>query len=221
MPRLAQARRDARRDARGEYVPLVEQDPARWDAGLIEEPEALLARERALRDRPLPARGRRAVGPRGPPPHQPLRLGGDRADLRCAAGADGLARGRDQSGRRDRGAARSRCRPRGARRARRSSARRVSALLGGARRSAGAGGRRAGGRRGLRAGDRSGGRARRPPLPATAPRARCADHPTTRPCRGVDRPREPAPPRRAARRTVGPPPLAWALLQRDPVPCPV
>ena len=28
----AQARRDARRDAAGDYVPLAEQDPARWDA---------------------------------------------------------------------------------------------------------------------------------------------------------------------------------------------
>ena len=28
----AEARRDARRDAEGEYVPLAEQDPARWDA---------------------------------------------------------------------------------------------------------------------------------------------------------------------------------------------
>jgi RNA polymerase sigma-70 factor (ECF subfamily) len=44
----AQARRDARRDARGEYVPLAEQDPSRWDTGLIEEAEALLARASAL-----------------------------------------------------------------------------------------------------------------------------------------------------------------------------
>lgn len=40
----AEARRDARRDARGEYVPLPEQDPARWDAPLIAEAEALLLR---------------------------------------------------------------------------------------------------------------------------------------------------------------------------------
>jgi RNA polymerase sigma-70 factor (ECF subfamily) len=44
----AQARRDARRDADGEYVPLEEQDPARWDARAIEEAEALLARASAL-----------------------------------------------------------------------------------------------------------------------------------------------------------------------------
>jgi len=38
----AEARRGARRDARGDYVPLAEQDPARWDAPLIDEAEALL-----------------------------------------------------------------------------------------------------------------------------------------------------------------------------------
>jgi RNA polymerase sigma-70 factor (ECF subfamily) len=44
----AEARRDARRDAQGEYVPLAEQDPAAWDATLIDEAEALLARASAL-----------------------------------------------------------------------------------------------------------------------------------------------------------------------------
>jgi RNA polymerase sigma-70 factor (ECF subfamily) len=44
----AQARRDARRDADGEYVPLTEQDPAAWDDALIEEAEALLSRASAL-----------------------------------------------------------------------------------------------------------------------------------------------------------------------------
>lgn len=44
----AQARRGARRSAAGEYVPLAEQDPAAWDAALIEEAEALLARANAL-----------------------------------------------------------------------------------------------------------------------------------------------------------------------------
>jgi len=38
----AQARRDARRNAAGDYVPLSEQDPALWDAPLIDEAEALL-----------------------------------------------------------------------------------------------------------------------------------------------------------------------------------
>ena len=38
----AEARRDARRDAYGGFVPLAAQDPARWHAALIDEAEALL-----------------------------------------------------------------------------------------------------------------------------------------------------------------------------------
>jgi RNA polymerase sigma-70 factor (ECF subfamily) len=38
----AEARRPARRDSNGEFVPLDAQDPARWDGRLIEEAEALL-----------------------------------------------------------------------------------------------------------------------------------------------------------------------------------
>jgi len=45
----AHARRDARRDAQGRYVPLAEQDPARWDAAMIDRAEALLARAAAQR----------------------------------------------------------------------------------------------------------------------------------------------------------------------------
>lgn len=44
----AQARRDARRDAHGEYVPLAEQDCDLWNEQLIEEAEGLLARASAL-----------------------------------------------------------------------------------------------------------------------------------------------------------------------------
>ena len=44
----AHARRDARRDAQGAYVPLSEQDPARWDARLVDEAEGLLSRASAL-----------------------------------------------------------------------------------------------------------------------------------------------------------------------------
>jgi len=40
----AEARRGARRDSRGEYVPLADQDPPAWNATLIEEAEALLFR---------------------------------------------------------------------------------------------------------------------------------------------------------------------------------
>jgi RNA polymerase sigma-70 factor (ECF subfamily) len=58
----AQARRHARRDAAGDYVPLPEQDPERWDAALIDEAEALLARASALpateRERALGGVGR-------------------------------------------------------------------------------------------------------------------------------------------------------------------
>jgi RNA polymerase sigma-70 factor, ECF subfamily len=44
----AQARRAARRDVRGEYVPLAEQDPATWDEALLEEAEELLSRASAM-----------------------------------------------------------------------------------------------------------------------------------------------------------------------------
>ena len=44
----AEARRDARRDAAGEYVPLDEQDPAAWDGALIDEAEELLRRASGL-----------------------------------------------------------------------------------------------------------------------------------------------------------------------------
>jgi RNA polymerase sigma-70 factor (ECF subfamily) len=41
---FAEARRPARRDARGDYVPLAEQDTALWDAALMNEAETLLRR---------------------------------------------------------------------------------------------------------------------------------------------------------------------------------
>jgi len=44
----AEARRRARRNGDGEYVPLAEQDPALWDSALIVEAEALLRRAGAL-----------------------------------------------------------------------------------------------------------------------------------------------------------------------------
>jgi RNA polymerase sigma-70 factor (ECF subfamily) len=40
----AEARRSARRNAHGDYVPLAEQDPQAWDSRAIEEAEALLLR---------------------------------------------------------------------------------------------------------------------------------------------------------------------------------
>jgi RNA polymerase sigma-70 factor (ECF subfamily) len=44
----AEARRRARRNAQGEYVPLAEQDPALWDLQMVDEAEALLLRASAL-----------------------------------------------------------------------------------------------------------------------------------------------------------------------------
>jgi RNA polymerase sigma-70 factor (ECF subfamily) len=44
----AQARRRARRNGEGEYVPLAEQDPALWDLRMIDEAEALLLRASAF-----------------------------------------------------------------------------------------------------------------------------------------------------------------------------
>jgi RNA polymerase sigma-70 factor, ECF subfamily len=45
----AHARRDARRDAQGGYVPLARQDTRRWQASMIDEAEALLRRAGAAR----------------------------------------------------------------------------------------------------------------------------------------------------------------------------
>ncbi|WP_233841859.1 DUF6596 domain-containing protein [Dyella sp. 2HG41-7] len=43
----AEARRRARRNAQGEYVPLAEQDTSQWDVDMIDEAEALLQRASA------------------------------------------------------------------------------------------------------------------------------------------------------------------------------
>jgi RNA polymerase sigma-70 factor (ECF subfamily) len=45
----AEARRGARRNQQGDYVPLAEQDPALWDSQMINEAEALLLRASALK----------------------------------------------------------------------------------------------------------------------------------------------------------------------------
>ncbi|MCI3131321.1 RNA polymerase sigma factor [Phenylobacterium aquaticum] len=47
--RLAEARRGARLGAEGEMVPLTEQDPALWDAGMLGEAASLLGSAAALR----------------------------------------------------------------------------------------------------------------------------------------------------------------------------
>src|SRR5512141_3120395 len=46
----AEARRSARRNAEGDYVPLGEQDPEQWDAHMIDEAEDLLKRASTLGD---------------------------------------------------------------------------------------------------------------------------------------------------------------------------
>lgn len=46
----AEARRSARRNADGDYVPLAEQDPERWDARMIDEAEDLLRRASTFGD---------------------------------------------------------------------------------------------------------------------------------------------------------------------------
>jgi RNA polymerase sigma-70 factor, ECF subfamily len=45
----AEARRSARRNSDGEYVPLANQDPEQWNTRMIDEAEALLLRASALR----------------------------------------------------------------------------------------------------------------------------------------------------------------------------
>ena len=44
----AEARRAARRDANGEFVPLEEQDPSRWDQRMVDRAEGMLANAGAL-----------------------------------------------------------------------------------------------------------------------------------------------------------------------------
>lgn len=44
----AEARRDARRTPAGEYIPLAEQDPGRWETGMIDHAESLLRRAAAM-----------------------------------------------------------------------------------------------------------------------------------------------------------------------------
>ncbi len=60
-----EARRRARRNQAGDYVPLAEQDPGAWDSKLIDEAEALLRRASTLgTPRPLSAGSGVAVGAR-------------------------------------------------------------------------------------------------------------------------------------------------------------
>ena len=93
---FAEARRGARRNADGDYVPLAEQDTAVGRRADRRGRGAAAAREPHGRDRPLSARSRRAVRACGAAAHRARRLGGDRETLRGAVRADRLAGGRDQ-----------------------------------------------------------------------------------------------------------------------------
>jgi RNA polymerase sigma-70 factor (ECF subfamily) len=95
----AEARRGARRTPDGDYVPLAEQDPALWNAPMIEEAEALLFRASGMGtigrfQLEAAVQSAHVVRRR----HRCRRLGGDRAALRRAARDHRLAGGRHQSG---------------------------------------------------------------------------------------------------------------------------
>ena len=77
----AHARRDARRDADGGYVPLAQQDTRRWDSHLIDEAETLLHSAAHWAARPIPAGGRHPVGAQRAPQRRRARLGCHRAAL--------------------------------------------------------------------------------------------------------------------------------------------
>ena len=168
----AQARRDARRDAQGEYVPLADQDPAAWDAQLIEEAEALLSRASAL-----PGTGRYQLEAAVQSAHVVRRRTG-RSDwaaieriydaLLAMTGSPVVAINRAIAVAETRGAAAGLAALDALADDRRLA--RLPALLGRACRTAGADGRRRSRRCSLRAGDRPGARSRRAPLPAAAPR---------------------------------------------------
>ena len=76
----SEARRGARRDAAGEFVPLADQDPALWDADRRSR-SAAVPRERLRRLRPLSIGGGDPVGPCRAAAQRPDRLGGDRTAL--------------------------------------------------------------------------------------------------------------------------------------------
>ena len=135
----AEARRGARRNPQGEYVPLADQDPNLWNGQMIEEAEALLFRASRME-----AIGRYQLEAAVQSAHVVRRLTGktDWAAIErlydALCGDHRFARGGDQPGDRDRRDARARRRARGARWAGdRYPARRIPTLLGGPRRIAG------------------------------------------------------------------------------------
>ena len=166
----AEARRRARRNAQGEYVPLAEQDTSLWDSQMIDAAEALLLREHTGRHRPISTRRCFAIGARASPPHGSLQLAGGRAALRRTVDPVRITGGRDQSRPGNCGDARRRRRsPSDGRDRCRFTAHRIPALLG---RTRGTTGQDRGKRRSaprVRNRHRSRTRCRGPPLLATAP----------------------------------------------------
>ncbi len=82
----AEARRGARRDAAGAYVPLEQQDISLWDDSQIRLAETLAARRQpGGPHRPLSARGRHPVGPHRAAAGGRRQLAGDRRALRSSA----------------------------------------------------------------------------------------------------------------------------------------
>ena len=131
----AEARRRARRSDAGDYVPLADQEVARWDFQMIDEAEALLLRAREFQcHRPLSTRSRSPVGARASLPYGPRQLGSCIATLRRALRHHRLTSGGHQSRAGSGGAGRRACSSRGHARPRlRYSTDRIPALLGGAR----------------------------------------------------------------------------------------
>ena len=91
----AEARRPARRDPQGEYVPLAEQDTSLWNSQMIDAAEALLLREQVGLHRPLSTGRRSSVCPRVSSPHGERELVCGYAALRRPDGALPIAGGRD------------------------------------------------------------------------------------------------------------------------------
>ncbi len=105
----AEARRAARRDAAGAYVPLEEQDATLWDASQLATAEQPAARSQPLGpDRPLSARSGDPVSAYSSPIDRAVELAGRRPALRSPVGADRIAGG----GAEPRGCARGNRRPR-------------------------------------------------------------------------------------------------------------
>ena len=171
----AHARREARRNAAGDYVPLAEQDTQRWDAAMIDEAEALLARANrcgGVGRYQLEAAVQSAHAVRRRTGHADWAAIEQLYDALCAL--TGVAGGRAESCGGVGADARRRGRPGRARCAgRRRAARGLPALLGRARGAARALRRRRGGVACLPASRRAGARPCGEALPAAACRRRC------------------------------------------------